>query len=262
VKGILFVLGVVCTLPAAAQEGGAAELAKQLANPISSLISVPFQSNYDCCYGPAEGYRYTLNIQPVVPVSMNTDWNVIVRTIVPVVYQEEPAAGLGDEFGFSDVVQSFFVSPKLSKNGVTWGAGPVFLWPTGGEGLGTKKWGVGPTAVVLKQNGPTTVGFLANHIWSYAGEEDRADVSQTFLQPFYNYTYPDSTSVIIQTETTYDWKGEAWTVPLNAGIARVYTFGNQRVQLAGFGRVYLQRPDGGPDWGLRFNVTFLFPKSK
>ena len=144
-------------------------LAKQLANPISSLISVPFQYNYDCCYGPLDGDRHTLNIQPVIPTGISPDWNLIVRTILPVVGFTAPAPGSDDEFGLSDTIQSFFFSPKANKNGVTWGAGPVFLWPTATDSdLGADQWGAGPTFVILKQQSGWTAGVLANHLWSYA----------------------------------------------------------------------------------------------
>lgn len=251
-------LGLLAPLAAVAQDSDV-ELAKKLSNPISSLISVPLQHNYDCCYGPAEGYRYTLNIQPVVPVSISPEWNLIVRTIVPVVFQEATTPQTGNEVGFSDVTQSFFFSPTGGKNGLTVGYGPALLYPLGGEALGTEKWAAGPTVVVVKAAGHATFGVLANHLWSYAGESDRADVSQTFLQPFYSYTWPNTTGVSVNTESSYNWKTEQWTVPINFTVNHLYKVGGQRVQLAGTLKYYAAQEDFGPSWGLRFTTTFLFP---
>ena len=261
-KSPIIFLAALATLPTVAlgQDGGDAELAKQLSNPVSSLISVPFQSNYDCCFGPEDAGKFTLNIQPVVPVKLSEDWNVIVRTIVPVIWQDETVAGQGDSFGFGDVTQSFFFTPRKA-GGVTWGIGPAILYPLGNDELGSEKWGLGPTALVLKQSGPTTIGLLANHIWSVAGEKNRQDISATFLQPFYAYAYPNSTTISINLESTYDWKHEQWTIPLNAGVSHIYKFGEQRVSLAVQGRFYLEQPDRGPEWGARFVATLLFPKN-
>lgn len=237
------------------------ELAKKLANPISSLVSVPFQQNYDCCFGPKDAYRYSLNIQPVIPFSLNEDWNLIVRTIVPVVYQEAPAAGFDSRFGLSDTEQSFFLSPAQSLDGITWGVGPVFLWPTATSSeLGTGKWGAGPTGVILKQHGGWTYGALANHIWSYAGHSNREAVSQSFVQPFLTYTFPDTTALSLSSESSYDWTSEQWTVPINAGISKVFKFGEQRISLGVSARYYAEAPSDGPKWGARFVTTFLFPE--
>ena len=141
-----------------------ADLAKQLANPIASLISVPFQSNYDCCFGPNDASRYLLNIQPVIPITLNPDWNLITRTIIPVVSMGSPAPTISSSTGLGDTTQSFFFSPSQLVNGVAWGVGPVFLWPTGNSVFGSQKWGAGPTVVILRQDSGWTYGALVNHI--------------------------------------------------------------------------------------------------
>ncbi|TGW06688.1 transporter, partial [Mesorhizobium sp. M2D.F.Ca.ET.145.01.1.1] len=155
------------------------DLAKKLSNPIASLISVPFQFNWDQGYGPNDGDKGYVNIQPVIPFSLNDDWNVISRTILPVAYQHDIAGPSGNQFGLGDISQSLFFSPKKpTANGIIWGVGPVFLFPTAtDELLGGQKWGAGPTAVVLKQKDGWTVGMLANHIWSFAGDGDRSDIN-------------------------------------------------------------------------------------
>jgi hypothetical protein len=244
----------------AADEG----LAQQLANPVAALISVPFQFNYDDGIGPADdGSRLLLNVQPVIPFSLGEEWNIISRTIVPLVDQSDIFPGAGSQTGLGDTVQSLFLSPKApTAGGIIWGVGPVFLLPTATDDrLGTGKWGIGPTGVVLRQQGPWTVGGLANHLWSVAGEEDRPDVSQTFLQPFASFTTPDAWTFTLQTETTYNWETEEWAVPVNAVVSKVMTLGDQPVSFFGGLRYWAQSPEGGAEgWGLRFGATLLFPR--
>ena len=199
------------------------DLAKKLANPVSSLISVPFQNNFDRDVGLLDqGRRYTLNIQPVIPITLNDKWNLISRTIVPVINQEDVFPQAPEKTGLGDTTQSLFFSPAEPVNGITWGVGPVFLFPTATEKeLGTDKWGAGPTGVVLKQAGGWTIGALVNHIWSYGGDRNRADVNSTFLQPFFSYTTPSAWTYTLQTESTYDWETEQWNVPVAFLVAKV-----------------------------------------
>ncbi|MDR0252888.1 MAG: hypothetical protein LBI75_06845 [Brucellaceae bacterium] len=248
-------------LNAQAEETNTQELAKKLANPVSSLISVPFQNTYTCCTGANNAGRFTTNIQPVVPFALNADWNLIMRTIVPIIHQSAPAPDIGAKFGLGDTVQSFFLSPVPEANGFIWGAGPVFLWPTATNALlGNQKWGAGPTAVVLKQKHGWTFGALTNHIWSFAGESDRQNISATMLQPFLSYTFPNTVGLSLNSEMTYDWTNEQWTIPVDLGISKVFTFGKQHVSLGVTGQYYARKPENAPDWGARFTATFLFPK--
>ena len=256
-----------CTAIAAlAYAGGACaqdadELAKKLANPVAALISVPMQLNYDTGYAN-DGERWTLNAQPVIPVDIARDWNLISRTIVPVINQDH-VVNDDRQSGLGDVVQSVFFSPKApTATGWIWGAGPVLLLPTATKDvLGAEKWGLGPTAVALKQTADGwTYGALVNHIWSVAGEDSRADVSATFLQPFLAKAIGQGRTLTVNSESTYDWKREQWTAPVNFMYAKVTKFGDQLVSLQGGVRLYAAKPDGGPDWGLRFVVTLLYPR--
>jgi len=243
-------------------KAAAAELAKKLQNPVASLIQVPVQNNFDFGAGPSgDGFQYKVNVQPVIPISLNENWNLISRTIVPIVYQEN-IFGASSQSGLSDTVQSLFFSPKApTKGGWIWGAGPVLLLPTATDDLlGTEKWGAGPTAVMLKQDGGWTYGALANHLWSYAGESSRADVNATFLQPFVSFTTKKFTTFTLNTESTYDWENSQWTVPLNGIVSQLVKIGGAPLQFSLGARYYAEKPSGGPDWGLRFAVTFLFPK--
>jgi hypothetical protein len=237
-----------------------AELAKKLQNPVANLISVPIQNNWDFGIGPANAMRYTANIQPVIPFTLTEDWNMITRTILPVIYAESPVAGGRDASGLGDVVQSFFLSPKEPVGGWILGGGLVFLWPTASDSaLGSGKWGAGPTVVALRQEHGWTYGALVNQIWSYEGWGPQ-NVNATFLQPFVAYTTKTYTTFGLNTESTYDWQNNQWTVPFNLSVAQLLKIGKQPVQFSLGARYYAEKPDGGPGWGLRFTVTFLFPK--
>lgn len=259
----LVTLGLASTAPLAAQDDAAA-LAKKLANPVAALISVPLQLNYDDGYGAAdEGDKWLLNVQPVVPISIDEKWNLISRTILPIADQNDLFPGAGSQSGIGDIVQSLFFSPKApTAGGWIWGAGPVFLLPTGSDDLLTSdKWGAGPTAVVLKQQGPWTYGALGNHLLSFAGDDDRADLSATFLQPFLAYGTPTGWTYSLNTESTYDWQGEQWSVPINGLVSKVTRIGGQLVSIGGGLRYWADAPEAGPEGlGYRFVFTLLFPK--
>ena len=263
---VLGAIAAVSTVPLMAQEkemDEAASLAMKLANPIASLISVPFQYNFDHNLGPDDkGSKSLLNIQPVIPISLGEDWNVISRTIVPLVDMQDMP--YGDQSGMGDVLQSLFFSPKKpTANGIIWGVGPALLFPTATDDvLGGEKWGAGPTAVALKQTGPWTFGVLANHIWSYAGERDREDINASFVQPFTAYIFKKTkTTLSMNTETTYDWDADTWSVPVNLTVAQMLKIKGQILQVVVGPRYWAESPDGGPEgFGLRAGLTMLFPK--
>ncbi len=264
--GTLLVAAACVPVLACAQEalGHTADpdaLAKQLSNPVASLISVPLQLNWDTGYANG-GERWQLNVQPVAPFGISEDWTVISRTILPVIYQAD-FGGDGSDFGIGDTTQSFFFSPKEpTAGGWIWGAGPALLLPTASENvLGTEQWAIGPTAVVLKQTADGwTYGALTNYLVSVAGDDDRDDVDSLFLQPFLAKAIGGGQTVTVNFESTYDFEHEQWNVPLNLLYSKVAKLGGQAVSFAGGARYYMESPQGGPDWGLRFVVTLLFPR--
>ena len=242
------------------EKAQAAELAQKLQNPVAVLLVAPIQNNWDFGYGAANAMRYTANVQPIIPITFSKEWKLISRTIVPIIYAESPTVGGSSKFGFGDTLQSLFFSPsKPTSGGWIWGAGPAFLLPTGTEGFSAHRWAIGPTAFLLKQNSGWIYGILANHLSSFAGSGP-ANVNATYLQPFVSYTTKTLTTFGVNTESTYDWDRRQWTVPLIGNVSQLIAVGRQPISFGLGLKYYADRPSGGPDWGLRFVVTFLFPK--
>jgi hypothetical protein len=257
---LLFTLSLVQGPTAQAQD---ADLAQELTNPVADLITLPVQVNFDDNIGPDDrGSRVTTNIQPVVPFEVNEDWNLISRTIMPVTYQDQVSPGGGSEFGLGDINLSLFFSPKQASKGVVWGVGPVFSLPTATDSrLGSKKWSAGPAGIALALRGPWTFGLLANHAWSFAGDSDRQDISNTFMQPFVAYTWPSAWTFSVQSESSYNWEAENWSVPVNAGLAKLVMLGRLPVSFQGSVGYWAESPRSGPD-GFRFRLqaNFVLPR--
>jgi len=245
-------------------EASTSDLAKAAQNPIADMISVPFQNNFNFHVGPHNQLQDILNIQPVIPITLDRDWNLITRWITPVISQP-PLTVTGErEFGLGDINPSFFFSPKQPTHGIIWGIGPTFVFPTGTDKTLTQgKYSIGPTFVALTIQGPWVVGVLVNNVWSFAGKSNRSPVNQMTLQPFVNYNLPGGWYLTSSPIITADWEasdGDRWTVPVGGGFGRVFKIDKQAVnaQLAAYYNV--ARPDGGADWQLRAQVQLLFPK--
>ncbi len=238
-----------------------AELAKKLANPTASLISLPLQGNIDWGGGPHDdGMQFKLNVQPVVPIDLNADWKILSRYVVPWVWQENRVNG-DSQTGLADSTATFWLSPAADKPGAPiWGLGPILQLPTATNNLlGAQKWCLGPSAILLRQENGWTYGFLANQVWTVAGDGN-TDVNYLFLQPFLSHTDARHMTITLNSESLYDWTSKEWTVPLNFSITQLVKIGGKPVSFQGGVRYYLDKPAGGPDWGIRFGVTLVFPK--
>jgi hypothetical protein len=247
----------------AAQPASEEDLAKETQNPVSDLISVPFESNFNFGVGPNDDLQYILYVQPVVPFRLSEDWNLITRTIIPLIDQPELGPGVGDVFGLGDIQLSQFLSPAKS-GALIWGIGPIFQFPTAtDDALGSDKWSAGPTAAALTIRGPWVAGALVNHLWSFAGDDDRADVNQTLIQPIVNYNLPGGWFLSSVPYITANWEKDGddrWTVPIGIGVGKVHRFGTQPVSLQLTPYYNVVRPDDAAEWTLQFRINLLFPK--
>jgi hypothetical protein len=255
---VLALVGVSAAQPASEED-----LAKETQNPVSDLISVPFESNFNFGVGPNDDLQYILYVQPVVPFRLSEDWNLITRTIIPLIDQPELGPGVGDVFGLGDIQLSQFLSPAKS-GALIWGIGPIFQFPTAtDDALGSDKWSAGPTAAALTIRGPWVAGALVNHLWSFAGDDDRADVNQTLIQPIVNYNLPGGWFLTSVPYITANWETDGddrWTVPIGIGVGKVHRFGTQPVSLELAAYYNAVRPDDAAEWTLRFRINLLFPK--
>ena len=205
------------------------ELAKQAQNPIANLISVPFQNNTNFNYGPRERTQNILNFQPVIPFKLSEDWNLITRTIVPIVHQPSLAKGETSDNGLGDVNPTFFFATSVAKD-VLVGFGPTFTLPTSSQdSLGARKWSAGPAAVAVWTPGKWVVGGLLNNQWSFAGDSDERSVNAMLFQPFINYNIADGWYLVSSPIITADWNAreskDTWTVPIGAGVGRLFRLG-------------------------------------
>ncbi|KXX69141.1 hypothetical protein [Flammeovirga sp. SJP92] len=238
------------------------EIAKKLANPVASLISAPFQNNMDFGIGEHDGARHTMNVQPVVPIKLSKDINLITRMVLPVVHQDNVTGYGNSESGLGDMVLSGFFSPAKTKNGLIWGIGPAFLVPSAtNKMLGTGKFGLGPTFVALKQQNAFTYGFLVNQIWSVAGDVARADVNEFYFQPFATYNWKSGAGASAMMELTQNWMDNSTTIWITPSISGVASLGKQKVQLSAGPRFNVAAPAAQKaKYGFRASITFIFPE--
>ena len=260
--------------PSSGNEESNTDLAKKTQNPVADLISVPFQNNFNFNTGPENRTVWVLNVQPVIPIHLSDDWNLITRITMPIINLPSLAPGIDHAFGLGDINPTFFLSPVGSEKFI-WGAGPTFTFPTASNRLlGNGKYSAGPAAVALTMQGPWVVGALVNNQWSFAGW-GKDEFNQLLLQPFVNYNFGKGWYLVSAPILTANWeaaKGNQWTVPLGIGAGRTFRLsalpggdylgdlGKLPVNVSLQGYANAVKPDFGAAWQLRFQIQFLFPK--
>ena len=259
-----FLLGLATVLAVPARaEMTPQELAKLAQNPVGNLISVPFQNNANFNFGPEQGTQDVLNIQPVIPLHIDKEWNVITRTILPVVWMPALSPTGSSVSGLGDMQLSAFLSPA-DPHGIIWGAGTIVQMPTHtNPALGNNNWGLGPTFVVLRleKGNPWVYGVLANNVWSF-GSGSSPSYNNGLIQWFVNYNFEGGTYLTSAPDNTVNWKaasGQMWTVPLGAGVGHIFHLGRLPMNTSIDAYYNVVRPDNAANWQLRAQVQFMFP---
>jgi len=271
----LFLLCAFASIPVFSQEKeqeetdviedfeGEEALAQAVQNPVGDLISVPLQNNTNFGFGPYDRTQNVLNIQPVIPISLGSDWNLITRTIFPVITQPDFFSESGSTTGLGDVNFTAFVSPAKPGKFI-WGVGPALILPTAtDETLGSGKWSAGPSVVGLTIQGPWVAGLLVSQVWSYAGQSDRGDVNFFLAQYFVNYNMDHGWYLVSAPIITSNWEassGNQWIVPFGAGAGKIFRIGKQPINFNTQAFYNAVKPDFGPDWQWRVQLQFMFPK--
>jgi hypothetical protein len=238
-------------------------------NPVGNIAVVPFQNNFNYGFGPFTRFQYNLNVQPVIPIMLGPNMNLIARTIVPAVNQPSPASpavcasafGCPSTFGLSDVQEQFYFAPKTKPGALIWGVGPIFQFPSATpSALGSGKWSAGPDAVALLMPGKWVLGTLVTQLWSYAGPSSRASVSSFLVQPFINYNIKNGWALSAAPIITANWAAaQKWAVPLGGGIAKTFKDGDQLMSLSVLYYTYVVRPLASPQTNLKVVWSLLWP---
>lgn len=245
-------------------EQGGSDIAKAAQNPIARMISVPLENDFYPHTGIDKENQYVLEIKPVVPITLSKEWNLISRTIIPVIQTPDLTPQISGTSGLGDIQESIFFSPShAGPGGIIWGAGPAIVAPTATETIyGTGKTSIGPNVVILAIQGHWLYGSLVQNVWSVAGPKERADVNQFLMQPFVNYNLPHKWYLVSSPVITANWEVDSgrWLVPLGGGAGKIVRFGKVPVNIYGqfFGNA--EYPKGTSEWSARFQMQFLFPK--
>lgn len=264
---------LIAAVPALAQQPRPAEtrigmdaaaLARAVQNPLARMLSLPVQNDTNLGYGAGDGVQNVMNLQPVVPVALDAAWNLILRPVLPVIWQPAPGPDAGTTFGLGATQTQFFLTPS-NPGRLIWGTGVVAQAPTTTEAaLGSNRWGAGPGLIALTLQGPWVIGGVANNVWSFGGDGPNRYSTLT-LQPLVSYNIPalPGTYLSFSPIVTAQWEardGNVWTVPVGLALGQIFHLGRQPVN-AQLGAYYNAiRPDDGPDWQIRFQIALLFPK--
>lgn len=263
---LLSILSTLCFLQTttALALDAATELAKKSQNPVENMVSVPFNNNFNFGYGDNGNTQYVLDAKPVIPFSVNEDWNIISRTIIPIIHQPNPIPGRNYLTGMGDLSPAFYLSPG-HPGAIIWGAGPIAVLPTATKhDLGQGKYSIGPSFVVLTMPDRWVIGALLFNVWSVGGQSNRPNVNSFELQYFINYNLPEGWYVTTQPIITADWTATStnrWVVPIGFGVGHIFNIGKQAINASLQSYTNVVTASYGPNWQAQLNISLLFPET-
>jgi hypothetical protein len=240
-------------------------------NPVGNIAILPFQFNNNYGIGPYTRYQFNMNFQPVVPIMLSKNLNLVARSIIPVINNPSNAPppicasqyGCGSIFGIGDIQEQLFFAPKTKPGAVVWGAGPLFQIPSASpDTLGSGKWSAGPALVGLVLPGPWVMGMLVTQLWSFAGKPDRGPVNSGLFQPFINYNLKGGWAISTAPVITVNYAApgnQKWSVPIGGGGGKTFKLGDQTMQINMLYYTYIQKPIYTPQTNLRIVWSLLFP---
>jgi len=233
-------------------------LAISVHNPFEDFVKIPIQSTTGFDLGSHHNVGDTLNIQPLFPFSLNSQWDLMARPSLNVSYQPSPH----EQYGLDDLQTAFYLTPANETTWI-WGVGPILQFPTASStGLGSGRWSAGPTAALVYTEGPWFGALLTYQLMSFAGNRDRGSVNQTYIEPEVSYNFESGWYVQCDPPMTYDWTADvadAWTIPMGADIGKAFNLGSRSLSLQVGAYDLLKRPEGNPQWIARVSLTVLFP---
>jgi hypothetical protein len=262
---LLAVVSILCCSSDSAWAQESSDIAKQAQNPIANLISVPLENDFNPQTGANKLNSYVMQLKPVIPLHLSDDWNLVTRTIIPIIQEPDLAPGVGGATGIGDIQESLFLSPTKAGP-VIWGVGPAIAIPTATQAiLGTKKLSVGPSVVVLRSHGHWLFGSLVQNLFSVAGPSGRSDVNQMLIQPFVNYNIRHGWYLTSSPVITANWEvnpNQTWTVPVGGGVGKIVRLGKLPVNVSTQFFRNASYPYGATHWSARLQVQFLFPERR
>lgn len=252
------------------QEKSADEVARELANPNSSLATLTLKNQYRWYTGDLPGAdnqdNYTMLFQPVFPLSLPKDDNGNARNVFfrpgfpmlfdqPVPRVENGALDWDGVTALGDI--GFDIAYGVSaKSGFIWALGMVGTLPTAtDDDVGGKQLRLGPEFILAKFEKWGLYGIFPSHQWNVTGWSDES-FNTTQFQPVLQFLLGDGWNAGSAPIGNYNWESSEWTIPINLNVSKTVLLGKMHWKFELEANYYVEQPDAfGPQWMIGFNIS-------